>query len=172
VSLSVCGKHFVINSFFALAVAHIMGIDVSKAANALSNYESDGKRQYVYESNGHTVISDCYNASPESMKAALSVLAAAKGRRVAVLGDMLELGKESPSYHAMVGEYVSGSADVLITFGDLSVNIALTADVPEIYSFDSSQREKLAEFLKDFVKAGDVVLYKASNGMNLGSLII
>ncbi len=172
VSLSVCGKHFVVNSLFALAVAYIMGIDVSKAANALSNYESDGKRQYVYESNGHTVISDCYNASPESMKAALSVLAAAQGRRVAVLGDMLELGKESPSYHAMVGEYVSGSADVLITFGDLSVNMALTADVSEIYSFDSSQREKLAEFLKDFVKAGDVVLYKASNGMNLGSLII
>ncbi len=172
VSLSVCGKHFVINSLFALSVAHILGIDVARAAEALSKYESDGKRQYVYETNGHTVISDCYNASPESMKAALSVLSAAKGRRIAVLGDMLELGKDSSLFHSQVGECVSGSADVLITFGDLSINIALTADVPEIYSFDGNQKEKLAEFLKDFVKPGDVVLYKASNGMNLGSIII
>ncbi len=172
VSLSVCGRHFVINSLFALAVSHIMGIDVSKASEKLSQYESDGKRQYVYESDGHTVISDCYNASPESMKAALSVLASANGRRIAVLGDMLELGKDSPFYHAQVGEYVSGSADVLVTFGDMSVNIALSADVKETYCFDSTQREKLSEFLKDFIKSGDVVLYKASNGMNLGSLII
>ncbi len=172
IKLSVCGKHFISNSLFALAVAYILGIDVKLASEKLCEYQSDGKRQYVYETNGHTVISDCYNASPESMKAALSVLASSKGRRIAVLGDMLELGKDSPSYHAEVGKFAGECADVLITFGEMAINIALEADVKEIYSFEEAQREKLHEFLKDFVKEGDVVLYKASNGMNLGSLII
>lgn len=172
VKLNVRGKHFVINALFALATAALMNIDVSLAVKSLSAYESDGKRQFVFEQNGHTVISDCYNAAPESMKAALCVLKASKGRRVAVLGDMLELGAESIRLHKEVGYYVSECADVLITYGTLAKNIAEVSTVKEKYSFANGDSAKLKEFLEKYIKNGDTVLYKASNGMKLGTVIV
>ena len=172
VTLSVLGKHFVINSLFALAVAHCLGISLEKAANALSDYQSDGKRQHIFELNGHTVISDCYNASPESMEAALSVLSKYNGRKIAVLGDMLELGTEAVNLHKRVGACVNNCADVLITYGTLAKHIASETKDVFVYSFDKEEAEQLQAFLKDFIKEGDTVLYKASNGMNLGRLIV
>ncbi len=172
VNLCVRGRHFVINSLFALAVAYHLGIDLESAANKLVEYKSDGKRQYIYDTDGHTVISDCYNASPESMKAALSVLSTAKGRRVAVLGDMLELGSETVELHKRVASYADTSADVLITYGELARHIFDNSSVTEKYSFTKEESEQLHEFLKDFIKEGDTVLYKASNGMNLGRVIV
>ncbi len=172
VSLSVSGRHYVINALFALACASLLSLDVSAAAKSLSDYQSDGKRQYVYQTDNRTVISDCYNASPESMKAALSVLASAKGRRVAVLGDMLELGPEAEALHRLVGTYATDSADVLVTYGTLAGFIADSAEVKEKYCFDKTQRDELVSFLKGFLTEGDTVLYKASNGMNLGALIV
>ncbi len=172
VSLNVKGKHFVMNSLFALAAAYLLDVDLQKAAIALSSYQSDGKRQFIYESEGHTVISDCYNASPESMKASLSVLSSYKGRRIAVLGDMLELGSETVELHKLVGTYTSSAADVLVTYGDLAKYIAEVSDVKEKYSFSIEEREELKSFLARLVKEKDTVLYKASNGMNLGQLIV
>ncbi|MBE6682843.1 MAG: UDP-N-acetylmuramoyl-tripeptide--D-alanyl-D-alanine ligase [Ruminococcaceae bacterium] len=172
VSLNVKGKHFVMNSLFALAAAYLLDVDLQKAANALSSYQSDGKRQFIYESEGHTVISDCYNASPESMKASLSVLSSYKGRRIAVLGDMLELGNESVKLHRSVGSYVDGNADILITYGEMAKYIAESCNIKDIYSFEKDNAEELKSFLKSFVKDGDIVLYKASNGMNLGRVIV
>ncbi len=172
VRLNVRGKHFVINALFALATAYYLGLDIEASANALSEYESDGKRQYIYQSNGHIVISDCYNASPESMQAALSVLKSSKGRRIAVLGDMLELGEESERLHRQVGEYVNGSADILVTYGDLAKHIAATATDVEIHSFSLDEAEALITFLNELVKNGDTVLYKASNGIRLGRFIV
>ena len=172
VTLSVLGKHFVINSLFALAAAHCLDISLEKAAASLSEYQSDGKRQHIFENNGHTVISDCYNASPESMEAALSVLSKYNGRKIAVLGDMLELGTESVNLHKRVGSSVKLCADVLITYGTLAKNIASEAKDIIVYSFNKEESEQLLSFLKDFIKEGDTVLYKASNGMNLGRLIV
>lgn len=172
VRLSVRGTHFVTNALFALAAAHYLGISLNKAANALNEYKSDGKRQFIYETNGHTVISDCYNASPESMKAALSVLKSSQGRRIAVLGDMLELGSETISLHKLVGSYVNDSADVLVTYGELARYIASAAKICQIYSFDKDDFEDLKAFLQDFIKEGDTVLYKASNGMKLDRVIV
>lgn len=172
VKLPVKGKHFVINSLFALATAHLLGVDVEKAAEKLSEYQSDGKRQHIFEKEGHTVISDCYNASPESMEAALSVLKTSKGRRIAVLGDMLELGNESVALHKRVGNSASQSADVLITYGKMSKLIAESSDIKESYSFESGESEKLKIFLESFIRAGDTVLYKASNGMKLYEVIV
>ena len=172
VSLCLIGRHYVMNSLFALAVAYHLGIDVAKAAEKLSEYKSDGKRLYIYESEGHTVISDCYNASPESMRVALSVLNTAKGRRIAVLGDMLELGNESKTLHEDVGREVDQTADVLVTYGSLATHIASASHLEEKYMFSKEDSEKLKDFLKSFIKEGDTVLYKASNGMNLGRLIV
>ncbi len=172
VELSVSGKHFVLNSLFALAVCDLLGADISTSAKMLGSYQSDGKRQYIYEKDGHTVISDCYNASPESMKAAIDVLSAYNGRRIAVLGDMLELGMESESLHKLVGVYTKGCVDVLITYGDNAKFISQASDVSEKYHFDMNQKNDLCEFLKIFVKVNDVVLYKASNGINLSEVIV
>lgn len=172
VTLSLVGRHYVINSLFALAVAYHLGIDVMSAAQKLSEYQSDGKRLYIYERDGHTVISDCYNASPESMSAALSVLKVAKGRRIAVLGDMLELGNESPNLHASVGREVDTTADVLVTYGTLAEYIASASNVKEKYSFKKEDSLELKCFLQAYIKEGDTVLYKASNGMNLGRVIV
>lgn len=172
VKLSVLGKHFIINSLFALAAANELGISAESAASALSGYQSDGKRQFVFEKDGHTVISDCYNASPESMEAALSVLSKYKGRRIAVLGDMLELGSKTVELHKRVGRSVDSCADVLITYGELAKHIASVTNKVDIYTFDKEQSDQLRSFLEDFIKQGDTVLYKASNGMNLSRVIV
>lgn len=172
VTLAVRGRHFVINALFALAAAKSLGLSLEIAANMLKGYESDGKRQYIYKNNGHTVISDCYNASPESMQAALSVLKTAKGRRIAVLGDMLELGNESVRLHKQVGGYVNGCADILVTYGDMSRYIASEVKDIEIHSFSLDESQALLAFLKELVVEGDTVLYKASNGIRLGRFIV
>lgn len=173
VSLAVSGRHFVMNSLFALAAASMLGVDISKAADALSHYESDGKRQYIYQADGHTVISDCYNASPESMLAALSVLAETKAdRRIAVLGDMLELGNEAERLHLLVGSYAAGRADVLVTYGGLAKNYEKDSGIKEVYSFAEGETEKLREFLASYIRPGDAILYKASNAMKLYNAIV
>ncbi len=173
VSLPVRGNHFVKNSLFALAVAHLLGLDLDRTAKALSAYESDGKRQYIYEQNGHRIISDCYNASPESMRAALDVLSSySESRRIAVLGDMLELGSTSDMLHSEVGKLILGRADALVTYGDKASFIASEAGIPEVYSFSREQRRELKSFLDSFVCKGDTVLYKASNGMKMSELIV
>jgi UDP-N-acetylmuramyl pentapeptide synthase len=106
------------------------------------------------------------------MEAALSVLSKYSGRRIAVLGDMLELGNESVNLHKRVGISANKCADVLITYGALARYIALEANNIQVYSFNKEESEQLLSFLKDFIKEGDTVLYKASNGMNLGRLIV
>ena len=172
VELGVSGRHFVLNALFALAVCDLLGIDVLIAAKSLAMYESDGKRQHIYDKDGHVVISDCYNASPESMKAALSVLASYEQRRIAVLGDMLELGSVSENLHRLVGEYTNDSADVLVTYGSHSRSINLASRIAEKYHFNMDEKDKLFDFLKSFVKKNDVVLYKASNGIKLSEIIV
>ena len=92
VHLSVLGDHNVKNALVALGVAHQMGLSVEKAAKALETFH--GQRQKIVKVNGYTLIEDAYNASPDSMKAALRVLSGMKGRKIAVLADMLELGEK------------------------------------------------------------------------------
>lgn len=171
VRLTQPGVHLVTNALFALACAKLLGLPLAPAAEALSGYKSDGKRQFIYDSDGHTVISDCYNAAPESVRAALSVLASRKGRKVAVLGDMLELGENSPALHRALSKEIENCADALITYGELAKNYA--ADfTKETYSFPSGEPETLKAFLKSFIRPGDAVLYKASNGIKLFECVI
>ena len=171
VKLDQPGVHLVTNALFALAAASLLGVDLTAAAHALASYKSDGKRQFIYDSEGHTVISDCYNAAPESVRAALSVLGTRKGRRVAVLGDMLELGENSPELHASLSKDIESNSDVLVTYGALALNFARDF-TKEVYSFPSGEPEKLKSFLKGFIRPGDTVLYKASNGIRLFDCIV
>ena len=132
VKLSMLGKHNILNSLVAMAVCDYMGLNLEKAAKSLESFQ--GLRQKTVKSDkGFTIIDDSYNASPDSMKAALNVLRDYRttGRKIAVLGDMFELGPDSPEFHKEVGEYAASLKsedgksvlDELITIGENSLEI-------------------------------------------------
>ena len=110
VELPVEGEHFVCDALAAVAVGLQLGVEPVKIQESLSNFRNMAGRQEIYERDGFTIISDCYNAGPESMAAALKVLGRQKGRKIAVLGDMLEQGAHEEDLHRQVGAYAADSA--------------------------------------------------------------
>lgn len=176
VKLHCYGVHNVYNAAAAFAVGVTCGIEPEKIADKLSEYETAGMRQSVRQINGQTVIVDCYNASPTSMKAAINVLSQMKprrnGRRIAVLADMLELGEMSKKLHEGVGEYVAKSnVDKLICYGKDAKYIASKADEMGLHSGCTSDKLMLIEYLQKMLKEDDVVLFKGSRGMRLEEII-
>lgn len=172
VHLSVLGDHNVKNALVALGVAHQMGVSVEKAAKALETFH--GQRQKMVKVNGYTLIEDAYNASPDSMKAALRVLSGMKGRKIAVLADMLELGEKEKEYHRQVGLAIGESGvDELYCVGELSRCYIEGAKEknPKISAWHFSTNQELTDALKPCLKAGDQVLIKGSNGMKLSEVI-
>ena len=119
---------------------------------------------------GLTIIRDCYNAGPESMAAALAVLGRRSGRRIAVLGDMLELGDHAPAEHERIGRIAAQKADMVFAYGPNSIHVVSGAlaggmDADKALAFES--REALAAALKEKAKPGDVLLFKGSHGMHM-----
>lgn len=172
--LTAVGKHNVLNAVTAFAVGRLCGIDDNIIASAFSEFVPDSLRQNISEKKGQTVITDCYNASPDSMRASLGVLANLRtdGRKIAVLGDMLELGEMSEELHRKVGEMVvSANPDMLFCYGEQSKHIAHEAEKSGIKTYHSNDKNKLAEAVSDYVQAGDAVLFKASRGMKLEEII-
>ena len=152
----------------------LTGMDDSEIAAALKKYRTDGLRQNIVKKGENTLIIDCYNASPDSMKATLEVLSGMKtnGRKIAVLGDMLELGKESEKLHRLVGRYVcSARPDMLFCFGRDAEFIQEEAEKSGITSYFTSDKDDLAYRLKSCIKSGDVLLFKASRGMKLENVV-
>ncbi len=175
VTIPAIGDHFVRNALFACAVGLTAGCDSAEIQRGFAAYEPQGLRQKIYERRGITVIADCYNAGPESMSAALKVLSAQHGRKIAVLGDMMELGNMSRIAHKEVGrEVLENGVDVLFTYGALSRGIAEYAlkhgFIGEICeSFED--KEALAAAIRDTVRPGDHILFKASRKMKLEDVI-
>ena len=102
------GLHTVYDALAAYAAATRMGLDAARCAAALADYQTTGMRQHIVEHGGVTFIEDCYNASPDSMRAALSVLKELPNpRKIALLGDMLELGTASEEGHRSTGAWVA-----------------------------------------------------------------
>lgn len=162
------GRHNVQNALLCLCAGVACGVELGAAAAALEGFESEGNRQRIYVKDGVKVIADCYNASPESMKAALGVLSESEGKRYAVLGDMLELGDYAERLHRMVGAAAVGRCDRLFCVGRDAGFIADEAIkcgmMPEQISlFAADEKDAAAEALKSELKAGDSVLFKASN---------
>lgn len=170
VMLPCVGRHNVLNALAAFCVGSQLGISPARMAQALAGYQADGMRQNIQQKNGQTVFLDCYNASPDSMRASLGVLAEhpVSGRRVAVLGDMLELGAHSRSLHEMVGEIAGNSnLDALFCYGPESVEIAKRAKQSGVAVQHFTAKAPLIAALGDYLKPGDAVLFKASRGMRL-----
>lgn len=170
------GNHNILNALVAMVIGVESGIKLSEIANALKKYKADSLRQNIQKYGENTVIIDCYNASPDSMKASLSVLSTLNiekgGRKIAVLGDMLELGDKSKELHELVGDYVGESkADIVFCYGSESQNIAhkaLSYSKSVIYSSDKSL---ICKALKGIISENDIVLFKGSRGMKLEEII-
>ncbi|MCM1382248.1 MAG: UDP-N-acetylmuramoyl-tripeptide--D-alanyl-D-alanine ligase, partial [Muribaculaceae bacterium] len=176
VTLYCLGRHNIYNALAAIAVAVHAGCDPVAAAEMLSGFQPDNLRQNITKRGGQTVIIDCYNASPTSMEAAIDVLCEIQpqegGRRVAVLGDMLELGEQSPELHRKVGEYVvMKKVDLLVCYGNDAKYIAQRADELGMHSGCSEDKKMVLNFLKYKLKPGDVVLFKASRGIHMEQII-
>ena len=168
------GLHNVMNALAAFCVGRICGIAPDVICAALKNYQPIPFRQNIEQRGPYTVIADCYNASPDSMRAALYVLRQMKGegRRVAVLGDMLELGKLSPKLHSMVGDMASCShLDQLFCYGKASIDIAKTAAADGTSVFHTEDPTELCSAVRAYLRPGDVILFKASHGMHLETCI-
>lgn len=167
------GEHNVKNALAAFCAGAALGIDPQKMTYAIGQFRPQGIRQNIKTVRGMTFIVDCYNAAPDSIKAALSTLTQVKadGRRIAVLSDMLELGKHSQKLHRLVGEYAAAAdIDMLFCFGEHAVGYiegAVKKGMAEekCRFFDSKQA--MTDALKAELKEGDAVLFKASRGMKL-----
>jgi UDP-N-acetylmuramoyl-tripeptide--D-alanyl-D-alanine ligase len=160
--------HLRTNLLAAVAAAKAVGVTPN---GRLEPNLSPGRGQRIELADGVTVIDDCYNANPMSMRAALDELAAARcgadaGRRIAVLGDMLELGHDERRYHVEIGEHAShAGVEVLVTVGSIAAAMADSFQSGEVHSV--ADAGEAAALLPELVEPGDVVLVKASRGVGL-----
>ncbi len=175
VTIPCTGIHAVKDALAAYTLATRLGLDPQTCAGALSEYAPAGMRQRFRSVRGITVIEDCYNANPDSMEASLRAMAnlPCNGIKVAVLGDMLELGDISDDAHRRLGALVGTlGIDVLLCCGEkmrLTAEAAKEASVPCVYHFE--KKMEIAPYLCECTHAGDMVLFKASRGMALEDIM-
>lgn len=176
IEIPVAGKHFIYNSLAAIAIGLENNIEMEKIIEGISNFSLTKRRmEIIKNSNNVTIINDCYNASYESIKAALEYVSSLKSnRKIAVLGDVLELGEFSKQMHQNIGEEViNNNIDILVTVGKEAKIIADTVkdkskDI-ELHSFDKNQ--DASKIIKEKIKENDVILVKASNGMHFEEIV-
>ena len=170
VSMSLEGDHFVPDAMAAIAAGIALGVEVGDIQRALAEFQNMEGRQEIYTVGEYTIIKDCYNAGPESMAAALEVLSKKKGRRVAVLGDMLELGISAQAEHYKVGRIAAEKADVVLAYGPNGARVlsgARTGGMSESHARAFTDRDRMIAVLKQMAQPGDVLLFKGSRGMRM-----
>ncbi|MBZ4644973.1 MAG: UDP-N-acetylmuramoyl-tripeptide--D-alanyl-D-alanine ligase [Clostridia bacterium] len=173
VRVPVMGEHNIYNALASIAAGMEYGISMNNIIKGIALFKPEKMRMDIFESKGIKVINDCYNASPASMAAALKVLKQIhnEGRKIAILGDMLEMGEWAFDAHKKVGsDVVKNNIDYLMTVGYNGKNIALGAlqagmAEENIFSFDNN--DEVIKFIDHFIKCGDAVLIKASRGMKM-----
>lgn len=176
INVPVGGEHFVLNSLCAITVGKELNIDSNDIIKGIEEFKLTKKRMDIKQlNNGIKIINDAYNASFESMKATLKYLSEFKeNRKIAVLGDMFELGEYSEELHKKVGvEVTKNNIDILICNGKNSKYIALEAEKSgmaknNIYQLEN--KEQILNLIKNISKDGDIILFKASNGMKFFEL--
>jgi len=174
VKLRMSGRHNITNALAAAAVGLNFGVSLAQVKTALENFEINPalKRMAVYEQQGIIIINDTYNANPESMRSGLQTLKTMQhgGKKIAVLGDMLELGALSESEHALLGEFISQlELDVLFVHGEAMKATLDAAKVRMKQHFES--KVQLADRLKELLQPGDAVLFKGSRSMKMEEVI-
>ena len=169
------GGHNVYNALAAYTLATRLGLDAATVAASLARYQTVGHRQHLVEIGGGQVMEDCYNANPESMRAALQTLRQmpVTGNKMAVLADMLELGAVSEAAHREAGTLAAAcGVQCLLTYGQaarLTADAALAAGVPYVQHFDT--RQQIAAWLLTNLRPGDYLLLKGSHSMALEEIL-
>ncbi len=177
IELPTIGKHNILNSLLAIAAAIYCNVSIEKIKESLKNFTPFKMRQNIYNVKNIIFIEDCYNASPESVEAAIKILnnLKNKGKKIAVLGDMLELGSFSNVAHFNVGKLViKNNLDALFCYGENSKNIILGAKDElknKNYNINKkikhfNEKEDLIKEIKENLNEGDAILFKASRSMN------
>lgn len=170
--LPAVGVHNVYNALAAVAVGTALGCAIEGILRGLRAFQTVGTRQRIENFRGYTIIDDSYNANTDSMLASLRVLWAlqAEGKKIAVLGDMLELGEHADAEHRKVGAAAVENCDVLLLVGRQSTAafdeaMRLRSEPDRAFHFET--REQLAEKLRALARPGDAILFKGSRGMQL-----
>ena len=177
IHIPVSGIHFVYNSLCAICVGKSLNIAIPNIIKGIQKFESSKNRMEIFENEkGVTIINDCYNANFDSMKASLEALSRMKAKRkIALLGDMLELGDYAKILHEKVGvEVVKNKVDQLVTIGEQAKNIAQQAILEGMAKENIKELdtvEQAIELVNKELKIGDAILIKASNGMNFKKIV-
>ncbi len=174
ITVPVGGMHFIYNALCGIAVGEMLGLTLEEIKKGIESFELTKKRMEIVDlANGAKAINDSYNASFESMKASLRYLADFKAKRkVAVLGDMLELGDYSEELHKKVGEEVEkNKIDILVCIGKEAKHIFESAKSRNPKSKYFEDKEEGTKYLKRIIESEDVVLFKASNGMKFYNIV-
>ena len=166
----------VYNALAGIAVGTALGMTSEEIRRGIEKLVPIAGRNNLIETEHYTIIDDCYNANPASMKASIAVLSDADTRTVAVLGDMFELGEDGPQMHYDTGKYAADCGiDVLVCIGGLSAEIArgarenLDGSQMEIHEYSTKD-----EFFKDagrILQEKDTILVKASHGMEFSKIV-
>ncbi len=173
IDVPVQGKHFVTNAMLALVAGKCLEIEEKDIIRGIQSFELTKNRMDTIVLNDITILDGTYNASEDSMKSSLDVLSNYKGRKIAILGDMLEMGSFSKELHENVGSYVSScKIDVLFCVGIEAKHIYNKAIDKNIDAYYYKSNEEVITHLNKFVEGGDVVLLKASNSMNLKEVVV
>ncbi|KPJ48277.1 MAG: hypothetical protein AMJ41_05265 [candidate division Zixibacteria bacterium DG_27] len=172
--LSVLGNHNIHNALAASAVGTLLGLTPQEIKRGVERFAGTPMRMQKVSVGGLTILNDSYNANPTSMKNALELLSQMKnkGKKVAVLGDMLELGEETRVYHQEIG-YLAAKADldILVTVGELGGEIAASAAGAELRVESFSRKEEVVDFLCAELSPGDILLVKASRAIGLEEVV-
>lgn len=174
ITLPVPAKHNILNALAAILLGNILNISDEKIKEGLENFKLTENRLDIIKGNKYTIINDCYNANLDSMKSALEVLSNYKNRKVAILGDIKELGPIEEETHIKLGEETINKTDILIAIGPNSINIKRGAlkkgfNKENIYTFNT-----LENFLKEkdkILKEKDTILVKASHSMQFEKIV-
>lgn len=174
ISINLPGSHNVYNATAAVAAARIMGISVDSIRTGLANTVLSPHRARIINRNGITLIDDAYNAAPRSMESALSMLSdmSCEGRRIAVLGDMLELGSQAVEAHLQLAVVLARlDLDQVLAFGPLMEILCESARTMGVGCRHFPDQDSLLEYLRMEIRTGDVVLIKASRSMQAEHIV-
>ena len=174
VELALEGSHFVPDAMAAVAVGLTLNVPALRIQERLRMFRNMAGRQEIFQAGDYTIISDCYNAGPESMAAALLVLGRKKGRRIAVLGDMLELGDCSWAEHYRIGRIAAENTELIFAYGPTSGRVvggAITGGMDPAKARSFETHEDMARALKAAARPGDVLLFKGSHGMHMEKVL-
>lgn len=175
VNLNVPGAHNALNATLAIAAGEKMGIDIETSVKGLSEAQLTEKRLNIKEKDGIKVIDDTYNACPASVMSAITTLANTEGKRkIAIIGDMYELGSETEAAHAEVGRFAGRTGlDYVIAVGEFAKGYAegAVSFLPDDRVLYCKDKQELMPKLDTLLAAGDVVLVKASRGMKMEEIV-